>query len=165
MGWLNSGPEGNNTPETQSERSNSPDSSTINTASNSNAQILSKLASMDAAHLNQLNEATSNMAERELNYKEELQTKDIQLQQCQKRVTTVEQRIRERDAQMCALREEKSEFAREIADLKNQLYQLVSIHYRIMFWLVLFMECNSHRTSLFINYAAVRSGRNDFRQG
>jgi hypothetical protein len=131
MGWLSSGPEGDNTPETQSERSGSPDpdsSGTINTASNSNAQILSKLASMDAAHLNQLNEVTTKMAERELNYKEELHAKDIQLQQSQKRVASVEQRIRERDVQLSALREEKSECTREIADLKNQLYQLVSSH-------------------------------------
>lgn len=131
MGWLSSGPEGDITPETQSERSGSPDtdsSGTINTASNSNAQILSKLASMDAAHLNQLNEVTTKMAERELNYKEELHAKDIQLQQSQKRVASVEQRIRERDVQLSALREEKSECTREIADLKNQLYQLVSSH-------------------------------------
>lgn len=131
MGWLSSGPEGDITPETQSERSGSPDtdsSGTINTASNSNAQILSKLASMDAAHLNQLNEVTTKMAERELNYKEELYAKDIQLQQSQKRVASVEQRIRERDVQLSALREEKSECTREIADLKNQLYQLVSSH-------------------------------------
>ena len=131
MGWLSSGPEGDITPETQSERSGSPDpdsSGTINTASNSNAQILSKLASMDAAHLNQLNEVTTKMAERELNYKAELHAKDIQLQQSQKRVASVEQRIRERDVQLSALREEKSECTREIADLKNQLYQLVSSH-------------------------------------
>lgn len=138
MGWLSSGLEGEKTPETQSERSSSPDSGTINTASTSSAQILSKLASMDAAHLNQLNEVTSKMAERELNYKEELHNKEIQLQQSQKRVATVEQRIRERDVQLSALREEKSECTREITDLKNQLYQLVrrrcqkiTIRYRI----------------------------------
>jgi chromosome segregation ATPase len=135
MGWLNSGPEGDNTPETQSDRSGSPDSGnigTINTASNSNAQIISKLASMDAAYLNQLNEVTTKMAERELNYKEELQNKDIQLQQYQKRVAAVEQRIRERDGQLSALREEKSYCTREIADLKNQLYQLVSSTYELL---------------------------------
>lgn len=135
MGWLNSGPEGDNTPETQSERSGSPDSGnigTINTASNNNAQIISKLASMDAAYLNQLNEVTTKMAERELNYKEELQNKDMQLQQCQKRVAAVEQRIRERDGQLSALREEKSDCTREIADLKNQLYQLVSSNYELL---------------------------------
>lgn len=128
MGWLSSVTEGEKTPETQSERSGSPDSGTINTASS--AQILSKLASMDAAHLNQLNEVTSKMAERELNYKEELHNKDIQLQQSQKRVAAVEQRIRERDVQLSALRDEKSECTREITDLKNQLYQLVRRRYR-----------------------------------
>ena len=129
MGWLSSGLEGDNTPETQSDRSHSPDSGSgsgaINTASNTTPQILSKLASMDAAHLNQLNEVTSKMAERELNYKEDLHNKDIQLQQSQKRVAAVEQRIRERDVQLSVLREEKSECTREITDLKNQLYQLV----------------------------------------
>jgi hypothetical protein len=129
MGWLSSGLEGDNTPETESERSHSPDSGsgsgTINTASNTTPQILSKLASMDAAHLNQLNEVTSKMAERELNYKEDLHNKDIKLQQSQKRVAAVEQRIRERDVQLSVLREEKSECTREITDLKNQLYQLV----------------------------------------
>ena len=135
MGWLSSGPEGDNTPETQSERSHSSDSGsgTINTASNSTPQILSKLVSMDAAHLNQLNEVTSKMAEREFNYKEELQKKDIQLQQSQKRVAAVEQRIRERDVQLSVLRDEKSECTREITDMKNQLYQLVSrLNHNIM---------------------------------
>lgn len=133
MGWMNNSPEeGNQTPETQSDRSVSPHEN-INTSSNSNAQLITKLSTMEAAHLNQLHEVTSQMAERELQYKEsatqareELAQKEVQLQQSQTRVDSVELRIRERDVQLSTLKEEKAGCMRQIADLKNQLYQLVS---------------------------------------
>lgn len=137
MGWRNGGgPEGggDQTPETQSDRSASPTgnddhaaaAATINTSGNSNAQLVTKISTMEAAHLNQLHEVTSQMAERELAYKEEVMSRDAQLRQSQNRVDAVEQRIRERDAQVTSLREEKADCVRQIADLKNQLYQLVS---------------------------------------
>ena len=73
-------------------------------------------------------EATNQqMAEREFQYKEDAQNKELQLQQSQNRVDTVEKRIRERDGQLSTLKEEKAGCMRQIADLKNQLYQLVSI--------------------------------------
>mmetsp|Transcript_16883 Transcript_16883/g.36440 ORF Transcript_16883/g.36440 Transcript_16883/m.36440 type:complete len:1529 (+) Transcript_16883:101-4687(+) len=129
MGWLNnsSNPEGDHTSDTQSDRSASPtnnNGTTINTSSNSNSQIISTLSTMEAAHLNQLHEVTSEMAERELLYKEENNNKEMQLQQSHNRVSAVERRIRERDAQMSSLKEEKAGCMRQIADLKNQLYQL-----------------------------------------
>lgn len=131
MGWLNNGNsipglDGDQTPETQSERSVSPNNSTINTSSNSNAHIITKLSTMEAAHLNQLHEVTSEMAERELAYQDDVKNKESLLQQSQNRVTAVERRIRERDSQMSSLKEDKAGCMRQIADLKNQLYQLVS---------------------------------------
>mmetsp|Transcript_25197 Transcript_25197/g.48180 ORF Transcript_25197/g.48180 Transcript_25197/m.48180 type:complete len:124 (-) Transcript_25197:15-386(-) len=122
MGWLNSIPEtGGETSDSQSDRSASPSNS-----SNDNA-LRSKLSTMEAAHIHQLHEVTSQMAERELQYKDDVQNKDVQLQQCQHRVMSVERRIRERDGQMTTLKEEKGGCLRQIEDLKNQLYQLVSV--------------------------------------
>jgi len=124
MGWLNSGPEGGETSDdTQSDRSSSP-SDAINSKSANSTQLLSKISTMEATHMNQLHEVTSQMAERELQYKEEFQNKDVQLQQSHNRVSAVERRIRERDAQMSSLKEDKAGCLRQIADLKNQLYQL-----------------------------------------
>ena len=126
MGWLNSGPEGGETSDdSQSDRSASP-SDTINSKSANSTQLISKISTMEAVHINQLHEVTSQMAERELQYKEEFQNKDVQLQQSHNRVSAVERRIRERDAQMSSLKEDKAGCLRQIADLKNQLYQLVS---------------------------------------
>ena len=135
MGWLSNsgsvGADGTTTPETSSDtdRSLSPNN-TINTSSNNNAQLLTKLSTMEATHLNQLHEVTTQMAEREkereMAYKEEVQARDVQLQQAQVRIESVERRIRERDAQLSSVKEEKAGCMRQIADLKNQLYQLVS---------------------------------------
>ena len=98
-----------------------------------NTAAITKLATMEAEHLNQLNNVTGACAERELQYKEEAiqareeaQSKDVQLQQSQNRIDAVERRIRERDVQLTSLKEEKAGCMRQIADLKNQLYQLVS---------------------------------------
>ena len=76
--------------------------------------------------MNQVHEITSQMAERELQYKEEAKNKDQQIQTFQNRAKSVERRIRERDQQMSALKEEKAMQMHQITDLKNQLYQLVS---------------------------------------
>ena len=113
MGWFNGDgvPEGDKTPETQSDGS----SSTVSPGSES--------ALVDAA---KLHEVTSQMAERELRLREEATAKDAQLRQCENRVAAVERRIRERDAQVTTLKEEKADTARQIENLKNQLYQLVS---------------------------------------
>lgn len=83
---------------------------------------------MEAEHLNQLNNVTGACAERELQYKEEVQSKEVQLQQSQNRIDAVERRIRERDVQLTSLKDEKAGCMRQIADLKNQLYQLVSFN-------------------------------------
>jgi septal ring factor EnvC (AmiA/AmiB activator) len=113
MGWFNGDgvPEGDKTPETQSDGS----SSTVSPGSES--------ALVDAA---KLHEVTSQMAERELRLREEATAKDAQLRQCENRVAAVERRIRERDAQVTTLKEERADTARQIENLKNQLYQLVS---------------------------------------
>lgn len=112
MGWFNGDgvPEGDKTPETQSDGS----SSTVSPGSES--------ALVDAA---KLHEVTSQMAERELRLREEATAKDAQLRQCENRVAAVERRIRERDAQVTTLKEERADTARQIENLKNQLYQLV----------------------------------------
>ena len=89
---------------------------------------ITKLSTMEADHLNQLNNVTGACAERELQYKEEVQNKDVQLQQSQNRIDAVERRIRERDVQLTSLKDEKAGCMRQIADLKNQLYQLVSFN-------------------------------------
>ena len=153
MGWMNNSPEeGSQTPDTQSDRSVSPHENNINlninTSSNSNAQLINKLSTMEAAHLNQLHEVTSQMAERELHYKEsvtqareEVAQKEIQLQQSQSRVDSVERRIRERDVQLSTLKEEKAGCMRQIADLKNQLYQLVSREKKLLISCAHFMNC------------------------
>ena len=85
---------------------------------------ITKLSTMEAEHLNQLNNVTGACAERELQYKEEVQSKEVQLQQSQNRIDAVERRIRERDVQLTSLKDEKAGCMRQIADLKNQLYQL-----------------------------------------
>ena len=66
-------------------------------------------------------------AEREIQLKDECRAKDLEIQTSHKRVDSLERRIRERDTQMTSLKEEKSTMSRQIADLKNQLYQLVSL--------------------------------------
>ena len=88
-----------------------------NTNKDDNINI--KLSTMEATN--------QQMAEREFQYKEDAQNKELQLQQSQNRVDSVEKRIRERDGQLSTLKEEKAGCMRQIADLKNQLYQLVSI--------------------------------------
>ena len=75
---------------------------------------------MEATHLDELHELSAQ-------YTEDARNKDMQLQQSQNRVTAVERRIRERDAQMTTLKEEKAGFVRQVSDLKDQLYQLVSL--------------------------------------
>ena len=87
-----------------------------NTNKDDNINI--KLSTMEATN--------QQMAEREFQYKEDAQNKELQLQQSQNRVDSVEKRIRERDGQLSTLKEEKDGCMRQIADLKNQLYQLVS---------------------------------------
>ena len=113
MGWFNGDgvPEGDKTPETQSD------------GSSSTGSPGSESALVDAA---KLHEVTSQMAERELRLREEATAKDAQLRQCENRVAAVERRIRERDAQVTTLKEERADTARQIENLKNQLYQLVS---------------------------------------
>ena len=91
-----------------------------------NADLVSKISKMEADFMNQVHEITSQMAERELQYKEEAKNKDQQIQTFQNRAKSVERRIRERDQQMSALKEEKAMQMHQITDLKNQLYQLVS---------------------------------------
>lgn len=93
-----------------------------------NTAAITKLSTMEAEHLNQLNNVTGACAERELQYKEEVQSKEVQLQQSQNRIDAVERRIRERDVQLTSLKDEKAGCMRQIADLKNQLYQLVSFN-------------------------------------
>ncbi|KAL3788538.1 hypothetical protein ACHAW5_009384 [Stephanodiscus triporus] len=101
MGWLNGD---GGTPDTQSEDSSFIGDSVI-----------------DAARLH---EVTSQMAERELKLREDATAKDAMLRQSENRVASVEMRIRERDAQVTALKEERAASARQIENLKNQLYQL-----------------------------------------
>lgn len=130
LGWLNADGAETETSDTQSSRSASPNNhhfGTINSKAATNKELLSKLSAMEATHLNQLHELTTQMAERELAYKEDTKSKEMELQQSQNRVTAVERRIRERDAQMTSLKDEKAGCLRQIADLKNQLYQLVSL--------------------------------------
>eukprot|EP00578_Thalassiosira_sp_NH16_P013987 CAMPEP_0181126054 /NCGR_PEP_ID=MMETSP1071-20121207/27402_1 /TAXON_ID=35127 /ORGANISM="Thalassiosira sp., Strain NH16" /LENGTH=1547 /DNA_ID=CAMNT_0023211585 /DNA_START=115 /DNA_END=4758 /DNA_ORIENTATION=- len=128
MGWLNSnnsGPEEDyQTSDTQSDRSASPNTNTSMSSNHSNTELVSKISTMEAAHINQLHEVTSQMAERELQYKEDSKNKDVLLQQSENRTTSLERRIRERDGQMSSMKEDKAGCMRQIADLKNQLYQL-----------------------------------------
>ena len=119
--WISS--EGGDTSDTQSSRSSSPSNhniGTINSRSNTQSQIISKISTMEATHLDELHELSAQ-------YTEDARNKDMQLQQSQNRVTAVERRIRERDAQMTTLKEEKAGFVRQVSDLKDQLYQLVSL--------------------------------------
>ena len=119
--WISS--EGGDTSDTQSSRSTSPTSNhigSINSRSNTQSQIISKISTMEATHLDELHELSAQ-------YTEDARNKDMQLQQSQNRVTAVERRIRERDAQMTTLKEEKAGFVRQVSDLKDQLYQLVSL--------------------------------------
>jgi len=80
------------------------------------------------AHTMSMGEAPTDFAavtaEREIQLKDECKAKDLEIQTSQKRVDSLERRIRERDTQMTSLKEEKSTMSRQIADLKNQLYQL-----------------------------------------
>lgn len=99
-------------------RSVSPDDNIVN-ITNKDDNINIKLSTMEATN--------QQMAEREFQYKEDAEKKDMLLQQSQNRVDAVEKRIRERDGQLSTLKEEKAGCMRQIADLKNQLYQLVSI--------------------------------------
>lgn len=110
MGWLNGTPEGAETSDSQSDSSVSPSRDALSGKVAQQTQIMTNLSTMEAAHIHQLQ-----MAE-----------KDMQLAQSENRVSSVERRIRDRDAQVTALREEKAGCMRQIEDLKNQLYQLVS---------------------------------------
>ena len=105
--------------DTRRSRSVSPDDDVIETNTTKDDNINIKLSTMEATN--------QQMAEREFQYKEDAQNKELQLQQSQNRVDSVEKRIRERDGQLSTLKEEKAGCMRQIADLKNQLYQLVSI--------------------------------------
>jgi hypothetical protein len=122
MGWLD-GIGGERTPETQSEgsSSSSPGNSGNSGSSLGNSE---SSANIDVA---KLHDVTSQMAERELRLREEVSAKDAMLRQCENRVDAVERRIRERDAQVTSLKEERAAGARQIENLKNQLYQLVSV--------------------------------------
>lgn len=80
----------------------------------------SKLSSNDEATLLVM----SQMAEREFQLREEAHTKADALRLAESRIASVEQRVRDRDAQVVSLQEEKAATARQVADLKNQLYQL-----------------------------------------
>lgn len=115
MGWLNSTSSheegelgGGETSDTQSSRSTSPNDGTtnpsaslaINSKTATSTQLISELSTMEATHHNQMHELTSQ-------YMEESKNRERELQQCQNRVSSVERRIRERDAQMTALKEEK----------------------------------------------------------
>eukprot|EP00584_Thalassiosira_punctigera_P025784 CAMPEP_0172559912 /NCGR_PEP_ID=MMETSP1067-20121228/86264_1 /TAXON_ID=265564 ORGANISM="Thalassiosira punctigera, Strain Tpunct2005C2" /NCGR_SAMPLE_ID=MMETSP1067 /ASSEMBLY_ACC=CAM_ASM_000444 /LENGTH=60 /DNA_ID=CAMNT_0013349613 /DNA_START=93 /DNA_END=272 /DNA_ORIENTATION=+ len=60
MGWLNSGPVGG---ESDSQSDHSTSSPSDVKCANDSAQLLSKLSSMEAAHIEQLHEVTSQMAE------------------------------------------------------------------------------------------------------
>ncbi len=77
--------------------------------------------------MNQVHDVTSQMAQREAKYKEEAKEKEVQLATFQNRVASAERRIRERDQQLTGLKEEKARQMHMITDLKNQLYQLVSL--------------------------------------
>ncbi|KAL9179509.1 LOW QUALITY PROTEIN: hypothetical protein ACHAXT_008799 [Thalassiosira profunda] len=105
MGWMNDVSQ--DTSDTQSSRSTSP---------NDTAD------SERLAH--ELSEMAPQMDGQKVVYDEGAGGTEVQLAQAQKRVDTVEQRIRERDAQVSSLKEEKAGCLRQIADLKNQLYQL-----------------------------------------
>ena len=107
MGWMNDVSQ--DTSDTQSSRSTSP---------NDTAD------SERLAH--ELSEMAPQMDGQKVVYDEGAGGTEVQLAQAQKRADTVEQRIRERDAQVSSLKEEKAGCLRQIADLKNQLYQLVS---------------------------------------
>jgi len=98
-------------------RSVSPDDNIVNNNKDDNINI--KLSTMEATN--------QQMAEREFQYKEDAEKKHMLLQQSQNRSDALEKRIRERDGQLSTLKEEKAGCMRQIADLKNQLYQLVSI--------------------------------------
>ena len=103
--------------DTRRSRSVSPDDNIVNNT-NKDDNINIKLSTMEATN--------QQMAEREFQYKEDAEKKDMLLQQSQNRSDALEKRIRERDGQLSTLKEEKAGCMRQIADLKNQLYQLVS---------------------------------------
>lgn len=79
--------------------------------------------------MNQLTQCTAEFAEKEKVLKEELGEVSSALRVQQQRVTSLEKRIRERDAQLTSCKEEKGKMGCQITDLKNQLYQLVSWHF------------------------------------
>jgi len=132
MGWLNGSTY-------ESETSGRPrgsttlvdDRSDTDSAPNGTPRHGSIVIDHSQAHTMSMSEVPTDFAavtaEREIQLKDECKAKDLEIQTSQKRVDSLEMRIRERDTQMTSLKEEKSTMSRQIADLKNQLYQLVSI--------------------------------------
>lgn len=92
----------------------------------SNSALIHQLSTLEASFMNQLSQCTTEFAEKETLLKKELGEVSSALQVQQQRVSSLEKRIRERDAQLTSCKDEKGKMACQITDLKNQLYQLVS---------------------------------------
>ena len=122
MGWFHGGTSPGGTPELETTLDSDGSSSSPSSGDGDSMHDLtsSKLSSNDEATALVM----SQMAEREFRLREEAHAKDAALRQAEARIASVEQRIRERDTQVLSLKEEKTASARQITDLKNQLYQL-----------------------------------------
>jgi hypothetical protein len=100
--------------------------SNIEELRSSNSALIHQLSTQEASFMNQLSQCTAEFSEKERALKRELGEMSSALQVQQNRVTSLEKRIRERDAQLTSCKEEKGKMLRDTTDLKNQLYQLVS---------------------------------------
>lgn len=100
--------------------------SNIEELRSSNSALIYQLSTQEASFMNQLTQCTTEFAEKEKVLKKELGETSSALQVQQSRVNSLENRIRERDAQLTSCKEEKGKMGCQITDLKNQLYQLVS---------------------------------------
>eukprot|EP00956_Cyclotella_meneghiniana_P018474 scaffold30763_cov68-Cyclotella_meneghiniana.AAC.3 len=128
----------NDRPPKPAERTRLPSDDTLNRSShgtksnvddlrNSNSALIHQLSTQEASFMNQLTQCTTEFAEKEKALKKELTEVSSALQVQQNRVASLEQRIRERDAQFTSCKDEKGKLGCQITDLKNQLYQLVRI--------------------------------------
>jgi hypothetical protein len=123
--------------------------SSIEELRSSNSLLINQLSTQEASFMNQLTSITTEFKAKEESLKKELAEANSALTMQQNRVASVEKRIRERDAQLTNCKEEKGKMGCQITDLKNQLYQLVSL--RVHYLLCVHILCICISTSTHTN--------------
>ena len=103
-----------------SNHGNKPKDQIIVELKKANAALTSKLAEVEADFMNQCSSISSELKQNE----PLLYQKEDQLHTLQARLASTEKRIRERDQQNSQLKEDLSFARHNVADLKNQVYQL-----------------------------------------